>query len=188
MMTREEKMALVNELKETFKESPNFYLLDIGRLKGDQNNLLRRKLFEKNLKIKVVKNTLLRKALEAIEEERRSEGSAPRVDFEAIKKVLQNNTAIIFAYNEAAVPAKVLKAFREEGNDSFTLKAACVEGEVYVGDDQLEELARLKSKEELLSDLMGLLQSPMLHLISALQSGASNIHGILTALEKKEES
>lgn len=189
MMRREDKLALVTKLKEDFKRSPNFYLVDIQGLKGQDNNLLRRRLFEKKLRLKVVKNTLLKKALEGWYSSQNDNGHIVGKEvIEAIVGVLRGNTALIFAYDQITAPAKVIKAFREAGQELPKLKAAYLDGEIFIGDDKLEEIAKLKSKEELLGDLIGFLQAPFQSLLAILKSGEDQITSILKSIENRNEN
>ncbi|HPC99545.1 MAG TPA: 50S ribosomal protein L10 [Bacteroidales bacterium] len=172
-MRREEKEALVDSLAEQIKEYSHFYLTDIAQLDAADTSSLRRKCFENQIKLVVVKNTLLKRALE------KSEGN-----FEELFPVLKGATSIMFA-NSANVPAKLIKEFRKE-HDKPVLKAAYVQESVYVGDNILDMLVSIKSKEELIGDVVLLLQSPAKNIISALQSGGNKLHGVLETLSKKE--
>jgi len=172
-MRREEKEALVDSLAEQIKEYSHFYLTDIAQLDAADTSSLRRKCFENQIKLVVVKNTLLKRALE------KSEGN-----FEELFPVLKGATSIMFA-NSANVPAKLIKEFRKE-HDKPVLKAAYVQESVYVGDNILDMLISIKSKEELIGDVVLLLQSPAKNIISALQSGGNKLHGVLETLSKKE--
>lgn len=172
-MRREEKEALVDSLAEQIKEYSHFYLTDIAQLDAADTSSLRRKCFEYQIKLVVVKNTLLKRALE------KSEGN-----FEELFPVLKGATSIMFA-NSANVPAKLIKEFRKE-HDKPVLKAAYVQESVYVGDNILDMLVSIKSKEELIGDVVLLLQSPAKNIISALQSGGNKLHGVLETLSKKE--
>ena len=158
-MTREEKLAVINGLAEQLNEYPHFYITNIEALNAEQTAKLRRKCFENNIKLVVVKNTLFGKALEKVEK-----AEADLVG------VLEGSTSVMFAETGKA-PAVVIKEFRKSC-DKPVLKAAYVEGCVYVGDNQLETLCNIKSREELIGDIVGLLQSPAKNVISALQGNA----------------
>ncbi len=173
-MTRDEKNQLIDNLAEQLKASNHFYLTDIEALNAEQSSSLRRKCFEKDIKLIVVKNKLFRKALEKIEG-----------DYEELYPVLKNNTSVMFS-EVGNVPAKLIKEFRKEWDDKPFLKGAYVEESVYIGDDQLNALASIKSKEELIGDIVSLLQSPAKNVISALQSGGSTLAGIIKTLQEKE--
>ena len=172
-MTREEKLAVINGLAEQLNAYPHFYITNIEALNAEQTAKLRRKCFENNIKLVVVKNTLFGKALEKVEK-----AEADLVG------VLEGSTSVMFAETGKA-PAVVIKEFRKSC-DKPVLKAAYVEGCVYVGDNQLETLCNIKSREELIGDIVGLLQSPAKNVISALQGSAGQkIAGLVKALEER---
>ena len=172
-MTREEKAVVINNLVEQLNAYPHFYITNIEALNAEQTASLRRKCFESNIKLVVVKNTLLGKALESVD----------KADADLVK-VLEGSTSVMFAETGKA-PAVLIKEFRKK-NDKPILKAAYVEGCVYVGDDQLETLSNIKSREELIGDIVGLLQSPAKNVISALQGNAGQkIAGIVKTLEER---
>lgn len=173
-MTREQKTAEIESLKELFDGVGSFYITDASTMTVEKVNELRRACFEKGITMKVAKNTLIRKALEA-----QAEGKG----YEPVYDALHGPTAILLA-DVANVPARLLKDFRVE-NDRPVLKAAWIDGAVYIGDDQIETLNKLKSKEELLGEVIGLLQSPASNLISALKSGGGKIAGLVKALEER---
>lgn len=175
-MTREEKSAIIEELKEKFNEAPYFYITDSSTLSVEKVNKLRRLLFEKGIEMRVVKNTLVRKAMESLPEDR---------NFAALYDALQGPTAVMFT-EVANTPARVIKEFRKDSAKP-TIKAAYIDSAVFLGDDQLDALATLKSKEELLGEIIGLLQSPARNVISALKSGGSTIMGLLKTLEDRGE-
>ncbi len=174
-MTKAEKTATIEELKEKFASSDFFYLTDASTLTVAQVNKLRRLCFERGVEMKVVKNTLVRKALEELPEER---------NFQAIYDSLTGPTAVLFT-ETANVPARLIKEFRQTAERPL-LKAAYIDTAVYTGDDQIDTLTKLKSKNELLGDLLGLLQSPARNLIGALLSGEQTVMGLLKALEERE--
>lgn len=173
-MTRTEKVAAVEVLKEKFSTTEFFYLTDASALSVDKINSLRAQLFEKGIEMQVVKNTLARKAMEAM----------PNAsDYEGLFNSLKGPTAIMFT-SVANAPARVIKEFRGKA-ERPSIKAAYIDSAIYEGDDQIKVLSELKSKEELLGDLLGLLQSPIQNVMGALQSGGSNVMGLLKALEEK---
>ena len=175
-MTKQEKTAAIEELKEKFSDAPFFYLTDSSALTVEQVNALRRAFFEKGIEMKVVKNTLAKKALEASPEDK---------NYAALYDSLKGPTALLFT-DVANAPAKILKDFRKERNlERPVLKAAYIDTAVYTGDERLEELSKLKSKEDLLGDLLTLLNSPMSNLLSQLGSGGQNVMGLLKALEER---
>ena len=173
-MKREEKDIIVNNLVDQLKEAPHFYLADASELNAEATSLLRRKCFESKIKMVVVKNTLLKRALEASEQ-----------NAEELYDVLKGSTAIMFTETGNA-PAKLIKEFRKKF-DKPILKGAYVEESIYIGDDQLEALVNVKSKEELLGDLIGLLQSPIKTVISQLKSGNDILSGVVKTLSEKSE-
>ena len=172
-MKKEVKDTIIVELGEKLKKYADFYLVDISGVNANDTSDLRRKCFKNEIKLTVVKNTLLRKAFEASE-----------IDFEPLYEALKGNTAVMFC-NTANVPAKLLKDYKKAGIPA--LKAAYAEEGMYVGADKLEELASIKSKNEVIADIVALLQSPAKNVISALQSGANTIHGVLKTLGERPE-
>ena len=173
-MRREDKNKIIEEITGKISNSSHIYLADTSELNAAETSDLRRACFNKDIELVVVKNTLLEKALE------KSEG-----DYEELKQVLHGPTSVMFC-ETGNVPAKLIKEFRKK-HERPVLKAAFVEESVYIGDEQLEALANIKSKEELIGDIILLLQSPMKNVISSLQSGANKITGILKTLSEKEE-
>jgi large subunit ribosomal protein L10 len=172
-MRREEKDVIIENLAQRLNDTRHFYLTDISELNAEETSNLRRKCFEKDISLLVVKNTLLRKAME------KSEG-----EFNDLYDVLKDSTSIMFC-EIGNSPAKLIKEFRKT-MEKPVLKAAFVEESIYIGDDQLEVLSKIKSKEELLGDLLVLLQSPAKNLVSALASSSSNLAGALVTLSEKE--
>ena len=172
-MKKELKDTIIVELGQKLKEYPHFYLVHLTGLNAENTSDLRRKCFKSEIKLEVVKNTLLQKALEA-----------SGVDFSPLYDCLKGNTAVMFT-TTANVPAKLLKEYKKEGIPA--LKAAYAEESIFVGADRLEELAALKSKNELIADVVALLQSPAKNVVSALQSGANTIHGVLKTLGERPE-
>jgi large subunit ribosomal protein L10 len=172
-MTREEKTAVIEEIKDIFASSNCFYVTDCSTLSVEQVNKLRRSCFETGIQLRVIKNTLIRKALEQVSEN----------DYSELYDSLHGPTAIMFSEN-AKAPATLIKQFRETAERPL-LKAAYIDSSIFVGDDQLEALTKLKSKEELLGDVIGLLQSPMQNVIGALKSGGQTIAGLVKALEER---
>ena len=171
-MTREEKSKVIKELTAELAESSNFYLTDISGLNAGTTSALRRACFKANVRLAVVKNTLLEKAMEASDK-----------DFGDLPTTLKGNTSVMYSETGNA-PAKVIKAFRKKSEKPF-LKGAYIEKAVYIGDDQLDMLVDIKSKEELIGEIIGLLQSPAKNVISALQSGGQTLSGIIKTLSEK---
>ena len=172
-MTKDQKAVVIDNLAQQLTEYPHFYVTDIEALNATQTALLRRKCFDSEIKLIVVKNTLLRKALERVE----------KADAELLE-VLTGPTAIMLT-NTGKAPAVMIKEFRKKC-DKPIIKAACVEGCVYVGDNQLDTLCSIKSREELIGDIVALLQSPAKNVISALRANAGEkIAGLVKALEER---
>lgn len=171
-MTREEKSQVIQDLTAQLADTSTIYLADISGLDALTTTNLRRACFKANVKLAVVKNTLLEKAMEASDK-----------DFGELPGVLKGNTSLMIA-EAGNAPAKVIKEFRKK-SDKPLLKGAYVEESVYVGDDQLDALVNIKSREELIGDIIGLLQSPAKNVVSALQSGGGKLSGILKTLSEK---
>ena len=171
-MTREEKSQVIKTLTTKLTEGTIIYLTDISGLNALDTSNLRRACFKANIKLAVVKNTLLEKAMEKSDK-----------DFGELPTALKGNTSLMFSEIGNA-PAKIIKEFRKK-SDKPLLKGAYVEESIYIGDDQLDTLVNIKSKEELIGDIISLLQSPAKNVISALQSGGNKISGILTTLSEK---
>jgi len=175
-MNKKEKNQIIEELTAQLNETKNFYLADTSTLTGVKVNNLRRICFDKKVEMRVVKNTLLHKALEK---------SVHAHALEPVYGTLVGNTALMFG-EQPSDPARIIKEFRI-ANSRPILKAAFVEESVYIGDDQLEALSSLKTKNELIADIIALLQSPAKNVIGALQSGGNKLSGIVKTLENREE-
>lgn len=172
-MTREEKSKAIEVLTAQLGDNTNIYLADISGLDAGTTTNLRRACFKAGVKLTVVKNTLLYKAME---------GSGK--DFGELKDVLKGNTSLMISETGNA-PAKVIKEFRKKA-DKPLLKGAFIEEAIYVGDEQLDALVEIKSREELIGDIVGLLQSPAKNVVSALKSGGGKLAGIIKTLSEKE--
>ena len=172
-MTRKEKATVIEDLTAQLADSSTIYLADISGLNAVDTSALRRACFKSNVKLAVVKNTLLSKAMEASEKE-----------FGELPEVLKGNTSLMFA-EVGNAPAKLIKNFRKK-SDKPLLKGAFVEEAVYIGDENLDTLVSIKSKEEMIGEIIGLLQSPAKNVISGLKSGGSKLSGILKTLSEKE--
>jgi large subunit ribosomal protein L10 len=173
-MTWEQKVESIGQLKEQFDNHSYFYIADSSSLTVEQINRFRGLCFDNGIKMQVVKNTLAIKALEQGDEEK---------GYAAILDAFKGPSAVLFTTVSNA-PAKVIQEFRKD-SPKPVLKAAYIDSAVFMGDDQLESLANLKSKEELLGEIIGLLQSPMSNLMSALNSGGNTLGGLLQALEAR---
>jgi len=177
-MRKEDKALIIEQLGQTLKEFPHFYLIDVTGMNAGRTSALRRACFKNEVKMVLVKNTLLHKAFEASE-----------IDYSPLYDSLKGMTAVVFT-TVANAPAKMLKEFNAKNPKGVTipeLKAAYAEESFYVGADQLEALVAIKSKNELIADVVAMLQSPMQSVMSALESGASTIHGVLETLAEKGE-
>ncbi len=174
MRTREQKAQLIEELTQKLSEYEVVYVVDILGLNAQTTSDLRRACYGSDIRLQVVKNTMLQQAMDKSDKE-----------FGELKDVLVGNSALMLA-KVGNQPAKIIKAFRKK-SEKPVLKGAWIEESVYVGDDQLDNLINIKSKEELLGELIGLLQSPAKNVISALKSGGGKLAGILKTLSEKSE-
>lgn len=172
-MTREDKAIAIEQLKAKLEDSPFFYVADTSAMTVKEISALRRLCFEKGIELKVVKNTLAQKAMESFGDR----------NYEELYGALKGTSAILFTHT-ANLPARVIKDFRKDGAKP-QVKAAYIDSAIFLGDEQLEALTKLKSKEELLGEIVGLLQSPAKNVISALKSGGSTIAGLVKALEER---
>ena len=171
-MTREDKSQVIQDLTAQLADAGTIYLADISGLDALTTSNLRRACFKAGVKLSVVKNSLLEKAMEASDK-----------DFEDLPSTLKGNTSMLIS-EVANAPAKVIKEFRKKSEKPL-LKGAYVEESVYVGDNQLDALVNIKSREELIGEIIGLLQSPAKNVVSALQSGGGKLAGILKTLSEK---
>jgi large subunit ribosomal protein L10 len=173
-MKREEKQVMIDDLSKRLDENNIIYIADISSLDAVATSSLRRQCFAKNIKLSVVKNTLLKKAMENVQGK----------DFTELYDILPGPTAIMLS-DTGNLPAKLIKDFRKK-SDKPVLKGAFVEESIYIGDDQLNLLADIKSKDELIGEVIGLLQSPAKNVISALTSSKGKIAGLVKTLSEKE--
>lgn len=171
-MTREEKSKVIADLTDQLTDSSIIYVADISGLNAEATSNLRRACFKSDVQLAVVKNTLLTKAMENSTKE-----------FGELPSILKGNSSILLSETGNA-PAKIIKEFRKK-SDKPLLKGAYIEEAVYLGDDQLDNLVNIKSKEELLGEIIGLLQSPAKNVISALQSGGQTLSGIVKTLSER---
>jgi large subunit ribosomal protein L10 len=172
-MTREEKSQVIKDLTTQLADNTNIYLTDISGLNAGTTSDLRRACFKANIKLAVVKNTLLEKAMEASDK-----------DFGDLPSTLKGNTSVMYSETGNA-PAKVIKTFRKKSEKPL-LKGAFIEEAIFIGDEQLDALVDIKSKEEVIGEIIGLLQSPAKSVISALQSSGGKLAGIIKTLSEKE--
>ena len=171
-MRKEDKNTVIEQIATILGGYTNFYLTDIATLNAARTSNLRRECYKQDIKLVVVKNTLFKKALEQMSG-----------DFSALDPALKGNTAVMFS-NNANSPAKLIKTLAK-GTDIPKLKAAYVQESFYVGAEHLDLLVAIKSKNELIGDVIALLQSPAKNVISALQSGGQTIHGVLKTLSER---
>jgi large subunit ribosomal protein L10 len=172
-MRQEEKNVIINSLQDQISKYNHFYLADISQLNAMDTSMLRRMCFEREVELVVVKNTLLRKALEKFDGR-----------YDELYQILKTSTSVMFC-NNSNIPAKLIKDFRKT-HDRPLLKGAYVEESIYLGDDKLDLLMELKSKEELIADVILLLRSPVTNLLSALQSGGNKLAGVVKTLAERE--
>jgi len=173
-MTKEEKNQFIDVLDKSIQENSNFYLADISGLTAEESSSLRRLCFRREVSLQVVKNTLLKKSLERNES-----------NYEELYDVLKGNTSIMFT-DTANAPAKVIKEFRKK-HDKPVFKAAHLDASFYIGEEYLDTLSDLKSKDELIAEIIALLQSPAKNVISSLQSGSNKLSGIVKTLAERAE-
>ena len=173
-MKKEEKNLVVETLAEELKVNNNFYIADISELNAEDTSALRRLAFKREVTLTVVKNTLLKQAMDKTDK-----------DLEDLYEILKGPTSIMFSESGNA-PAKLIKEFRKK-SDKPILKGAYIEEMTYIGDDQLDFLVALKSKNELVADVVGLLQSPVNNVMSALQSGGNTLSGLVKTLSERAE-
>jgi large subunit ribosomal protein L10 len=176
-MNKEQKNEVIEALKEKFSQYNNFYITNTEALSVDQVGKLRRICFNKNVEMKVAKNTLIRKALESIDAER----------YSGVYDSLNGVTALMFSEN-AKEPALIISTFRSESKtEKPVLKAAYIDSDVFIGNDKLETLKTLKSKSDLIGEIIGLLQSPAKNVISGLNAG-SKLASLVKALEERAQA
>ena len=173
-MRKEDKQVLIDSILSELKACPNFYLTDVSDLNAEKTSQLRRQCFNSGVKMIVVKNALLHKALQQMEK-----------DYEGLYDVLKGSTALMLCETGNA-PAKLIKNFRKT-SDRPILKGAFIEECCYIGDDMIDALCNIKSKNDLIADVIALLQSPMKNIISGLQSGGHKLSGILETLSERPE-
>jgi len=179
-MKREDKKVIIDELVEKFTNNNYFYITDASGLTVAEVNNFRKACFDKGVEYRVFKNTLIKKALEQLD---------TSADYSAFdESVLKGFSGILFSEESGNLPAKILQDYRKKGNEKPLLKGASIDSGLFIGDDQLDTLSKLKSKAELIGEVIGLLQSPAKNVVSALQSGGSIIAGLVKTLQEREES
>lgn len=175
-MTREEKAVIIDELKEKFANNIFFYIADAGGMTVNDTNRFRRMCFERGVEYVVVKNSLIKKALETT-----------GTDYTPFNSAALKGFSGVMLTNEAGnIPAKLLQEFRKGGNQKPLLKAASIDGSLFIGEESLESLSKVKSRLEMIAQLLGTIQAPGKSLASALQSSGSKIAGVLKTLEEKQ--
>lgn len=175
-MTREEKAQLISDLTEKFQQTDHFYITDTSGLTVAEINKFREECFKKGVEYKVVKNTLIKKALENLE-----------TDYSDLSDVLKGFSGVMFVNENAKVPAEVIKDYqKQDPKDRPAFKAASIDTDIFIGSDQLDMLSKLKSKQELIGEIINLLQSPAKNVIAALQSGEHKLAGIVKTLSERE--
>ncbi|MGQ9863936.1 MAG: 50S ribosomal protein L10 [Bacteroidia bacterium] len=174
-MTRQEKDALLQELQVKFQHSPGFYLVNLGDMNVQDSQAFRRALYEKGLRARMVKNTLIYKALSHVNASLAEE----------VKEALHYPSVLIWYEGDIKAPAEVLASFQKPDKPYPAFKAAVIEGVAYVGPDKLETVRKLKSKQELLSDILAALQAPLHKVLGGLQGAGTTLHGILKTLSEK---
>ena len=178
-MTREEKAIVIDELSQKFESTPYFYITNASGMSVDEVNQLRRLCFERGVEYRVIKNTLIRKALET--------STTDYTPFD--ESVLKGFSGVMFHPESGKVPAQLIKDFRKKsGKDKLKFKGASVDSSLFIGADQIDKLISLKSKQEMLGEVIGLLQSPAKNVLSALLGGGNKLAGILKTLSEKEEA
>ncbi|MGL1887746.1 MAG: 50S ribosomal protein L10 [Reichenbachiella sp.] len=175
-MTREEKAKVIEELSGKFKSSGNFYFTDAAGMTVAEVNDLRSKCYENGVEYRVIKNTLIKKALETVD-----------ADFSSLNdEVLRGFSGVMFTGENASAPAKLIKEFQKtDSADRPKLKGASIEYDLFIGEEHLNTLAQLKSRKELIGDVIGLLQSPAKNVISGLQSGGQTLSGLIKTLSER---
>ncbi|MEO1254649.1 MAG: 50S ribosomal protein L10 [Bacteroidota bacterium] len=176
-MTREDKAQLISDLTEKLKDTDHFYIADTSGLTVAEINKFREMCYNKGVEYKLVKNTLIKKALENVDG-----------DYSSLDEVLKGTSGIMFVNENANIPAKIIKEFKKEDTqDRPKFKAASIDSDLFIGEDQLGALASLKSKQELIGEVITLLQSPAKNVLSLLQSGEQKLAGIVKTLSEREE-
>lgn len=175
-MTREEKAQVIDGLTEKFKQTDHFYITDTSGLTVAEINKFREMCYKRGVEYKVVKNTLIKKALENLE-----------TDYTGLGPVLKGFSGVMFVNETANLPARLIKDFqKEDPKDRPKFKAASIDSDIFIGEGELDALSKLKSKQELIGDVIALLQSPAKNVISALQSGEHKLAGIVKTLSERE--
>lgn len=174
-MTREEKVQIIDELTAKFADNEHFYITDASGFTVEQINNFRRLCFKSGVEYRVYKNTLIRKALERNKD----------VDYSPLFTSLHGFSGVIFSKESSNAPARVIREFRKKLEGKPVLKAAAIQSDLFIGDEHLTMLSELKSKNELIGDVIAMLQSPAKNVVSALLSGKNTVAGLVKALEER---
>lgn len=175
-MTREDKVTIIAELSDKFKSNAHFYITDSSGLSVADVNKFRSLCYKQGIEYKVYKNTLIKKALETLD-----------ADFAEINPALKGFSGVLFSKENANAPAKLIKSFqKDDPKDRPRFKAASIDTDIFLGENQLDALVRLKSKQELIGDVIAILQSPAKNVLSALMSGQNKLAGIVKTLSERE--
>ncbi len=175
-MTREEKAQVIAGLTDKFQQTDHFYITDTSGLSVAEINKFREMCFEKGIEYKVIKNTLIKKALDNLD-----------ADYSELDEVLKGFSGVMFINENANMPAKVIKDYKKVDKDQRPkFKAASIDSDIFIGEDQLDALSKLKSKDELIGEVITLLQSPAKNVVSALQSGGDTLAGLIKTLSERE--
>lgn len=174
-MKKEDKANVISDLSKRFEENKSFYIADASGFTVAETNEFRRECFKNGIEYKVAKNTLIKKALESID-----------ADFSELDSILKGFSGVMFSGENASSPAKLIKEFKKKDKDDRpTLKAASIEFDLFIGEEHLNTLSKLKSKNELIGEVIGLLQSPMSNVMSSLNSGKHTIAGLVKTLSER---
>lgn len=176
-MTREEKAQIIDDLKDKFRNNMHFYITDATGMSVAEVNALRRLCYQSGLEYRVVKNTFIAKALEDMD-----------ADFSGLNdKVLKGFSGVLFSKENGKAPAKLIQDFQKKHSKKFTFKGASIDSDLFIGADQLELLSKLKSKQELIGEIIGLLNSPVQNVLGALNSGQHILAGVVKTLQEKQQ-
>ncbi|WP_224995897.1 50S ribosomal protein L10 [Cesiribacter sp. SM1] len=177
-MTREEKAQIIEDLQEKFRENMHFYITDASGMTVAEVNALRRQCFQSGLEYRVIKNTFIAKALEGLD-----------ADFSGLnEKVLKGFSGVLFSKENGNAPAKLIQDFQKKHSKKLTFKGASIDTDLFIGAEQLDMLTKLKSKQELIGEIIGLLNSPVQNVLGALNSGKHIIAGVVKTLQEKQQS
>lgn len=176
-MTREEKSQIIDELTEKFKDNSHFYITNAGGMTVAEVNDFRRMCFSKGIEYRVIKNTFIQKALERLD-----------TDYTPFNEsVLKGFSGVMFSKENGSAPAKLILEYKKKHGDRVSMKGASIDTDLFIGNEQLDLLSKLKSKDELIGEIIGLLGSPMQNVLGALNSGKNTLAGLVKTLSEKSE-